>query len=337
MSNQPILKSKSEPIKPTLLYLTLVPYFTYMSISSNEPLWYSRLYWPGVYKQPEVIKDWNELSLEDFKFYNLSTMRSDPDQALDTLFWYKYPTLSSFFLMQRIDIPLCFRKSKSLHHPTMVTPQVRLLTMLMRDGRRSYVLKNYSKAISSLITSSYKFDELARDKGWWRHYYRLFSQFKVAFSAKSTNLNHYFLRTKNVTLVDHYTQVYNSENYEAQGHLRSQSWLYKEWFKYLPTFNFYVRKVDKLKRKHSRGKSGKYTIVWKYVPVYKRFITVLRWFIKDVRFQKARTFYARLYKTLELLLFDPSLTLIYKFRTFVHSYVFQNHKKTLLKNLRSVS
>ena len=97
MSNPLTLRSKSETSKSTVLYLTLVPYFTYMSISSNEPLWYSRMYWPGVYKQPEVIKDWNELSLEDFKFYNLSTMRSDPDQALDTLFWYKYPTLSSFF------------------------------------------------------------------------------------------------------------------------------------------------------------------------------------------------------------------------------------------------
>ena len=337
MRNNQTALSDLEPTNPKPFYVTLVPYFTYISISSNEPLWYSRLFWADIYEQPELIKDWNELSVGDFKFYNLNPFESDPDQALDTLFWYKYPTLSSFFLVQRIDVPLCFKKSKSLHHSTMVTPQVRLLTMLMRNGRRSYILKNYSKAISRLIIASYKLDELNENKGWWRHYYRLFAQLKFIRPDQGSNEVSFFSKTRDSIMLDHYQQLYSSRHYEAQGHLRSQSWLYKEWFKYLPVFNFYVRKVDKLKRKHSRGKSGKYSIVWKYVPVYKRFITVLRWFIKDVRFQKARTFYLRLFKTLELLMFDPSATLVSKFRNFVHSFVFQNHKKTLLKHLRSVS
>ena len=30
---------------------------------------------------------------------------------------------------------------------------------------------------------------------------------------------------------------------------------------YLPLFSFYIRKVDKSIRKHSRGKSGKYTLM----------------------------------------------------------------------------
>lgn len=337
MSSTQIVSTETESPKHELFYVTLVPYFTYISVSSNEPLWYSRLFWADTYQQPELIKDWNELSTNDFKFYNLNLFESDPDQALNTLFWYKYPTLSSFFLLQRIDIPLCFKKSKSLHHATMVTPQVRLLTMLMRKGRRSYVLKHYSKAISQLITTSYKLNDLNENKGWWRQYYRLFAQLKLMKTNPASRNISFFSQTRDYTMLDHYQQVYNSNYYEAQGHLRSQSWLYKEWFKYLPVFNFYVRKVDKLKRKHSRGKSGKYSIVWKYVPVYKRFITVLRWFIKDVRFQKARTFYLRLFKTLELLMFDAPSTLVSKFRNFVHSYVFQNHKKTLLKHLRSVS
>ena len=337
MRNTQIVSTEIESPNLEPFFITLIPYFTYISVSSNEPLWYSRLFWADVYEQPELIKDWNELSSDDFKFYNLNPFESDPDQALDTLFWYKYPTLSSFFLLQRIDIPLCFRKSKSLYHSTMVTPQVRLLTMLMRKGRRSYVLKHYSKAISQLIITSYRLDEINEKKGWWRQYYRLFAQLKLINSDQAPDKVSFFAKTRDSIMLDHYQQRYTSKHYEAQGHLRSQSWLYKEWFKYLPVFNFYVRKVDKLKRKHSRGKSGKYSIVWKYVPVYKRFITVLRWFIKDVRFQKARTFYLRLFKTLELLMFEPSSTLVSKFRNFVHSYVFQNHKKTLLKHLRSVS
>jgi hypothetical protein len=59
---------------------------------------------------------------------------------------------------------------------------------------------------------------------------------------------------------------------------------------YKPTFMFKVQKVDKSTRKHSRGKSGKYVILWKYVPVYKRLYVVLRWLIQDMTFQKARKF-----------------------------------------------
>ena len=34
----------------------------------------------------------------------------------------------------------------------------------------------------------------------------------------------------------------------------------EELSKYKPVFSFFIKKVDKLKRKHSRGKTGKYTV-----------------------------------------------------------------------------
>lgn len=43
-------------------------------------------------------------------------------------------------------------------------------------------------------------------------------------------------------------------------------------FRYL--FSFYVYKVDKSIYKNSRGKSGKFTFVWKYVAPYKRSLLV---------------------------------------------------------------
>jgi hypothetical protein len=286
---------------------------------------------------PEAIKDWNDLSHDDFKFYNLEQFETDPDVALDTLFWNKYPTLTSFFLLQRIDIPLCFQKSKSLHQPTMSTPQVRLITMLMSSGRRNYVLKHYSNALLKLSNFLFTAPVSQFSSDSWRYYYRSLTQFRVVCAPSSLGYYNYFRRPQSQNYTDYYGQSYSAEHYEAKGHLRIQSWLYLEWFKYLPLFSFYVRKVDKLKRKHSRGKSGKYTILWKYVPRYKRFITVLRWFVKDVKFQKSRTFNQRLHRTLEILLFEPEHSLVTKFRNFVHNYVFQNHKKTLLKTLRSVS
>jgi hypothetical protein len=102
-------------------------------------------------------------------------------------------------------------------------------------------------------------------------------------------------------------------------------------------FSFYIRRVDKSIRKHSRGKSGKYTIIWKYVPVYKRFYVTMRWFLKELKFQKLKTFTERLVHTLETFLLTPNLSFVYKLRRFTHFFVFQNFKKTLLKTLKSTS
>lgn len=320
-----------------LLYLTLVPFYTHFSTTSNLTLLHSRPFVADIYTKPTTSKDLNILDPYEFRLANLDQFETDPDLALDTLFWYQYPTISSFFLTQRIDIPLCFRKAKSLYAPTMVTPQVRLITMLMKSGRKAYVLKHYSLALLKLLNKGYLQSAPESNQSEWRSYYKTLAQLKFLPAGSTSRSFISVHRLSNLSLVDEYQQSYTHVSYEAKSTLRAQSYLYREWFKFLPLFSFYVKKIDKLKRKHSRGKSGKYSINWKYVPKYRRFITVLRWFVKDVKFQKARTFDQRLLKSLEVLLYDSTSSLVHKFRQFVHTYVFQNHKKTLLKTLRSVS
>lgn len=329
------LQSISLGLNP--VYLSLTPYYNYFSVSSTLPSLSTPAFWSEIYHQTEVIDDWEEVDSEFFQYAVLDEFESDPDIALSTLFWYQYPTLASFFSSQRIDIPLCFRKSKSLQSPTMITPQVRLLTMLMRGGRKTFVMKQYSTAVNALSSRLYdKYYTPSADSD-WRFVYSLFSQLKFIPTLGSSNSLRSFRHSPVDSLNDKYSQEYAPSSYYSHSHHRVQAMIYEEWLKYLPLFSFYVRKVDKLKRRHSRGKTGKYNILWKYVPKYKRFITVLRWFTKDVRFQKSRTFYLRLLRSLEIILFDNKSSLAYKFRHFVHHYVFQNHKKTLLKTLRSVS
>jgi hypothetical protein len=113
--------------------------------------------------------------------------------------------------------------------------------------------------------------------------------------------------------------------------------LFDKLSKYTPLFGFYIRRVDKSIRKNSRGKSGKYTMIWKYVPVYKRLYMTTRWLLKDLRFQKLKTFPERLIKTLETFLLTPHLSFVCKLRKFTHFFVFQNFKNTLLRSLRSTS
>jgi hypothetical protein len=325
----------SSRIEP--FYLTLLPFYTHSTTTSNRTLLHSVPYIADVYTKPTSSKDLNSLDPYEFRLANLDQFETDPDLALDTLFWYQYPTISSFFLMQRIDIPLCFRKAKSLYTSTMVTPQVRLVTMLMNSGRKAYVLKHYSTALSKLLNTGHTTSTPESGHLQWRSYYKILAQVKFLPTHSASSKYLYAQRFNSLNMIDEYQQSYTDSSYEAKSTLRAQSYLYREWFKFLPLFNFYVKKVDKLKRKHSRGKSGKYAINWKYVPKYRRFVTVLRWFVKDVKFQKSRTFDQRLLKSLEILLYDSSSSLVHKFRQFVHTYVFQNHKKTLLKTLRSVS
>jgi hypothetical protein len=135
--------------------------------------------------------------------------------------------------------------------------------------------------------------------------------------------------------------LYNNQLYEDGISFHPKSsfnfLLFESIKEYLPVFSFFVRKVDKSVRKNSRGKSGKYVIIWKYVPSYKRLYTTLRWFIKDLKFQKARTFKLRFLRILEGFILNPKASFLVKLRKFVHVYVFENLKNKLMKSLKTTS
>ncbi len=77
--------------------------------------------------------------------------------------------------------------------------------------------------------------------------------------------------------------------------------------------------------------------MWKYVPVYKRLYVNVRWLLRDLKFQKFKTFPERLTKVLETFLLTPHLSFVCKLRRFTHTFVFRNYKKSLLKTLKATS
>jgi len=46
--------------------------------------------------------------------------------------------------------------------------------------------------------------------------------------------------------------------------------IFQNLVRFEPMFSFYIYKVDKKIFKNTRGKSGKYTFLWKFIPPYKR-------------------------------------------------------------------
>jgi hypothetical protein len=131
--------------------------------------------------------------------------------------------------------------------------------------------------------------------------------------------------------------LYPDGSYEVDEAFVTKNFLFEQLLEQAPVFSFYIRKVDKSIRKNSRGKSGKYTIIWKYVPVYKRVYVTMRWLLKELQFLKLKTLPERLVKVVETFLLTPHLSFAAKLRRFTHFFVFHNFKQSLLKTLRSTS
>lgn len=281
--------------------------------------------------------DLDEEFQDEIQLLYLDTLDGDLTSPLETFYTRGEMTLVTFFSLQMIDIPKPFSRAKSLYSATASSPKLRFLNMLTRHGCKSKVLKAYSFSLQSISQSYFSTTSLTLESPDWRFIYSVFNQTHMMSSTSpEQKLRHVFKRPHDLYF-SRYADEYSHTYFMISGEEWLQDNLFASIAEYVPVFSFYVKKIDKLKRRHSRGKSGKYSIAWKYVPRYRRLLTTLRWLAKDIKFQKAKTFELRLLRSLETFLFDRESHLVPRLRQFVHSFVFQYHKKTLLKTLKSVS
>jgi len=148
--------------------------------------------------------------------------------------------------------------------------------------------------------------------------------------------------TQHTTYTNALTELTLFDLHPTDGSLRydSSSMSFKELFfsqlsEIEPVFNFYVYKVNKSKRKNSRGKTGKYTLLWKYITPFKRLYLTFRWLLRDIKFQKAKNFETRFYKFWQILHANLFSSLAYQVKTFSHKFIFQNYRRTLMNSLRA--
>lgn len=104
-----------------------------------------------------------------------------------------------------------------------------------------------------------------------------------------------------------------------------------------PIFAYFIYSVDKNIKKFSRGKSGKYVFIWKYIAPYKRSHISLKWLAKELKFNNEKTFSKRIIKTFLILTNNMESTFSWKSKNFSHNYVFRNFKKTLMTNLKTTT
>lgn len=252
----------------------------------------------------------------------------NPTNVMQKYLFFRKSSITSFFSTNLIDMPLCFKKSKSLYNKTFEIPLFKFLNLLMRRGQRTQTLKFVTRSFDDLFLKLYlKYSTSLLN---WNFVYKTFYNINLP----SSNVHSSFSNSAELAL-DQNTHLDNSDYT-----LFPQAIIFQKFLslleKYFPVFSFFIRRVNKGLRKNSRGKSGKYTVIWKYVPTYKRIYITMRWFLKDLKFQKPSTLEARLYQILEQLFLTPELSFLHKVRHFTHRYVFKHFKKTLLRSLKSV-
>lgn len=250
--------------------------------------------------------------------------------------YFKYLNLSpfqDFFYENSIDIPKCFLKSKSLVRNTPDKVFYKLVNYIMRHGLRYKILKN----LNNFIFKNGQFLYLNTNPSFfikpimWKYVYTIYSHHFIKLNSpnfyKIQNTYYEPLNYKNVQDIDS-KKIVNTFDFKHM--------FFKSLEKFCPIFCFYIYKVDKGIFKNSRGKSGKYLFIWKYISSYKRLNLVMFWLARELKIIVGKSLIFRLESFFKLLLKSPLDMWIYKIKKFSHNYVFRNCKNTLCEDYITV-
>ena len=228
----------------------------------------------------------------------------------------------TFFKNLGVDTPEVLNKTKSLKRMKGLTPLSRLSLYLARSGQKlkstKLILNSFFEIINTLKLENWSSGILTD----WRSINMLLT-LSVVRNSKLNKLSD----LKNFEISDNFlikrgdllkTNEFTINNILAQNFKK---------FNYL--FSFYIYKVDKQIYKNSRGKSGKYTFVWKYLAPYKRNFLIMHWLSKEVRISSGKTLQERLDIVLKNFVFNTHSTWIWKIKKFSLNYVYYNLRRTL--------
>ena len=252
-------------------------------------------------------------------------------EAIDDFEYLKDRTFTSFFRNNSIDVPRCFSKTKSVRRPINQIDLLKLNNYLMRDGKRLKVFKYLSSSLWDIF-NDYKTMDLKTYKTHlsWRDIYLTFN-----YATHANNQHTTLPAVKEESTTYGHTMLPVGKFIEDEWNLNTL--IFKNMYQMLPLFSFYIYKVDKKIFKNTRGKSGKFTFIWKYVTPYKRLFLTMHWLLKELRVKPGRSMSNRLDATFRTLWLTPEKTWIWKVRKFSHNYVYRNSRKTLAESYRTVT
>nr|QPL15895.1 ribosomal protein S7 [Strombidium sp.] len=302
---------------------------------SNKTIFYfiddnkykSNLLWPNLYTKTYSIyyNLWlteNLTLLEDKLLFDIITNKYGEGEPNNNYKYLQENKFLDFFKSHRIDTPTCFRKTKSIRRNNNKFELIKFNNYLMRKGKRWQFMKMFLTIMMNLFHKYYFFFYKNKKNFNCRN---LFFFYNNLFYVNNNYYNLKFNKPLNL--------LFNTSIYEYEKHYNPN--FYIKFFlllnlkKITPVFMYYIYKVAKLIYKNTRGKSGKYTYIWKYVSPYKRTNLIMYWIIKETKSRPGRTLYDRVYAVLKDLIFQPKSLLIYKIKRFSNIYVYKYNRNTL--------
>ena len=272
-----------------------------------------------------------------------STFYNQKLNFMDKFMFLKRPLFISFFIEHMIDVPYCFKKSKSLKNGSFERPLLKFVNLFMRHGRQEKMNRFFSKA---LVLASHDIKpthfNFLKDNQWFRFFLYTSNQFysdKISiFYSLEDNLAGSDKDKIDIDTLQElpYKHTLSEEGKRITPFFLKKNLLIDTLSQFNPVFNFYLHYVGKTAWKHSRGKSGRYKCVWKYVPQYKRLFEVIRWISKEVKFTDKKKFFNKMYTVFMILFTKPHLSLIYKIKNFTNSYIYKNYRYSLLTTLKTI-
>lgn len=274
----------------------------------------------------------------------------------ETLIWNIIPDLSgflylkrssftSFFINNSIDVPICFKKSKSLKSKSFELVILKFFNLVMRQGKKLKVISLFFSALVNQFNfvdnELIMFDEetpenqeLLISNDWLTDVYFFNTFLKNYFNKKYSNL---FFTSNLKPNTNELQKKINRDEKLNTNDIFFKNQLYTLLSQVVPVFSYFIYSVDKNIRKYSRGKSGKYVFVWKYVAPYKRIYVAMRHIAKEIKFRQEIQLSSRFLSVMCVLSKKLQTSLVWKSKNFSHTYVFKNFKKTLMSNLKTLS
>ena len=292
-----------------------------------------------------LFADYKNLNIKTYSNYDdfkkmlpVNVNFNQNDLSFLTDFMYiRNSSFIKFFINNMIDVPICFKKSVSLKHHSFELPLLKFANFLMKQGKKEKIIrlifssfrlffKNINTSASTQKNTPFFFS--------WLNLY-LFGLNLLQTTSLNSNILSNFKFQELINLKYNNIFVNNDKTINIAFFLKN--YLYFLLSKVSPMFSYFIYSVDKNIRKYSRGKSGKYVFIWKFIAPYKRIHLAVRWLIKDIKFNQSRIFNERLLKTFDSLVFSPEKSFSWKSKIFSHNYVFKNFRKSLMTSLRTTS
>ena len=186
----------------------------------------------------------NEFMLEEFSKEN----SKDEFEYLSNI------TFTNFFKSSNVDVPRCFKRTKTIRRPINEIEILKLNNYLMRQGKRyktfKFLAKSMNQTFNSYINENIK--EFNEEPDW--------KQLFLTLNFLTKSKRNYQIYSRKGFEFDNYGYQLTPEGSHINFKLLLNPVILNNIYDMLPMFSFYVYKVDKKIFKNTRGKSGKFIL-----------------------------------------------------------------------------